>query len=114
LNKAAGKKLTKESNIPEISAFNPNCLTFVYPFGATLNVQKPAVPLLSSGSISYPLNRPVAGICQPTKKSGKILAIGSAQIFGDLILKKKKMERSANVFLQLLTTTDKIVLKRQH
>jgi len=34
-------------------------LTFVYPFGATLNVAKPAVAVLSSGSVSYPLNRPV-------------------------------------------------------
>ncbi len=28
-------------------------LNFVYPYGATLNVQKPAFPLLSSGPISY-------------------------------------------------------------
>jgi len=34
-------------------------LSFVYPFGATLNVAKPAVAVLSSGSVSYPLNRPV-------------------------------------------------------
>ena len=34
-------------------------LAFVYPFGATLNVAKPAVAVLSSGSVSYPLNRPV-------------------------------------------------------
>jgi len=34
-------------------------LTFVYPFGATLNVAKPAVAVLSSGSVSYPLHRPV-------------------------------------------------------
>ena len=34
-------------------------LTFVYPYGATLNVAKPAIAVLSSGSVSYPLNRPV-------------------------------------------------------
>lgn len=37
-------------------------LTFVYPFGATMTVQSPAHPVLSSGPISYPLNRPVAGV----------------------------------------------------
>lgn len=31
-----------------------------YPRGATLNVQEPAIPLVSSGYISYPLNRPIA------------------------------------------------------
>lgn len=37
-------------------------LTFVYPYGATMTVQAPAHPILSSGPISYPLNRPVAGV----------------------------------------------------
>lgn len=37
-------------------------LTFVYPYGATMTVQSPAHPVLSSGPISYPLNRPIAGV----------------------------------------------------
>lgn len=37
-------------------------LTFVYPYGATMTVQAPAHPVLSTGPISYPLNRPVAGV----------------------------------------------------
>lgn len=37
-------------------------ISFVYPFGATINVQKPAIPILSSGSTSYPFNRPI-GAC---------------------------------------------------
>lgn len=37
-------------------------LTFVYPYGATMTVQSPAHPVLSSGPISYPLNRPLAGV----------------------------------------------------
>lgn len=39
-------------------------LTFVYPFGATLNVMKPAVAILSTGSICFPLNRPVLAFYQ--------------------------------------------------
>lgn len=35
-------------------------LKFVYPYGATLNVRKPSIPILSSGPISFPPNRPVA------------------------------------------------------
>ena len=37
-------------------------LAFLYPYGASLNVQKPAIPILSSGHTSYPLNRPIAAI----------------------------------------------------
>ncbi|CAM9865378.1 unnamed protein product, partial [Ectocarpus fasciculatus] len=51
-------------------------LTFVYPYGATMTVQSPAHPVLSSGPISYPLNRPVAGVWErptdapPGRKAG--------------------------------------------
>lgn len=34
-------------------------LTFVYPYGATLSVIKPAVAVLSTGSVCFPLHRPV-------------------------------------------------------
>lgn len=34
-------------------------LTIVYPYGCTLSVQPPAVPILSSGRISYPMQRPL-------------------------------------------------------
>ena len=75
LNRAAGKKVTGEKSLEEQYKSDRNssrysitfiykysCLSFLYPFGATLNVQKPAIPLLSSGSVSYPLNRPVGAV----------------------------------------------------
>ncbi len=37
-------------------------LDFVYPNGSTLNVKKPAFSILTSGFLSYPLNKPVVGI----------------------------------------------------
>lgn len=39
--------------------FDGSGLDFVYPCGATLSVQKPAVPILSSGSIAFPMHRPL-------------------------------------------------------
>ena len=60
-------------------------LRFVYPYGSTLTCQRPAVPVLSSGYISYPLNRPITAFCT-TKKgthAGKLVVIGSAHIFED-------------------------------
>jgi hypothetical protein len=34
-------------------------LPLVYPQGATLTVQRPAVPILSTGKIAYPMHRPI-------------------------------------------------------
>ena len=52
-------------------------LSFVYPYGSTLNVVKPAVPVLSTGPISYPSNRPVAAAVRNKKTSGKLFVLGS-------------------------------------
>lgn len=42
-------------------AFDGTGVDFVFPYGATLSVAKPAVPILSSGKIAYPMNRPLGG-----------------------------------------------------
>lgn len=39
-------------------------LSFLYPYGATLNVMKPSTALLSTGSVSFPLNRPVCALSE--------------------------------------------------
>ncbi|XP_053105532.1 intraflagellar transport protein 52 homolog isoform X1 [Hemicordylus capensis] len=58
ISRAAGK--TVSGIIDEDNTGNDSqALTFVYPFGATLNVMKPAVAVLSTGSVCFPLNRPI-------------------------------------------------------
>ncbi len=53
------------------AAFDGTGLEFVYPYGATLSVLKPAVPVLSSGKIAYPMNRPLgARVCTPARLGG--------------------------------------------
>lgn len=43
----------------------------VYPFGATINVVKPAIPILSSGSVAFPVSRPICAFYSIPDK-GKI------------------------------------------
>lgn len=65
-------------------------LNFVYPYGATLNVQKPAFPLLSSGPISYPMNRPLcATYVNAENKKAKMVVAGSVRMFDDEFLDKE-------------------------
>jgi intraflagellar transport protein 52 len=47
------------SRVKARQAFDGTGLDFVYPHGCTLSVLKPAVPVLSSGKIAYPMNRPL-------------------------------------------------------
>jgi intraflagellar transport protein 52 len=65
-------------------------LHFVYPFGSTLNVQKPSFPLLSSGPISYPMNRPLcATYVNPSNKREKVVVVGSVKMFDDEYIDKE-------------------------
>ena len=57
-------------------------LSFVYPYGASMAVQRPACSVLSSGPLSYPLDRPVAGAWEHPS-GGRLLAVGSCEVFGD-------------------------------
>lgn len=58
-NSQVNNNLAKKNQVYSINIFLNKALSFLYPYGASLNVAKPAVPVLSSGSISFPLNRPV-------------------------------------------------------
>lgn len=51
-------------------------LKFVFPYGSTLSVRKPSVPLLSSGPISFPANRPI-GAFYVSPRKGKLFIISS-------------------------------------
>ncbi|KNC52545.1 intraflagellar transporter 52 [Thecamonas trahens ATCC 50062] len=56
---------------------------FVYPRGASINVEPPAAPLLASGEASYPLNQPIAARVSVGSAGGQILAIASIDMISD-------------------------------
>ncbi|KAJ3105814.1 Intraflagellar transport protein 52 [Phlyctochytrium planicorne] len=115
INKAAGKKGVSGTAL-QFSEFNSenrkhstSGLSFVYPFGATLNVQKPAIAILSSGTVSYPLNRPIGAVYANPNNKGKLIVIGSGLMFSDAYIDKEENGKLFDVILQICTS-DKIVL----
>lgn len=71
-------------------------MNLVYPYGASLNVQRPAIPFLSSGPISYPMHRPIAALWEAEtvqgagNQRGRLVVFGSVEIFGDDWLDKEE------------------------
>jgi intraflagellar transport protein 52 len=117
LSKKGRVDATNETDAPSPSRDNYNSrnsgsdhkqtdgLTFVYPNGCTLNVAKPAVPLLSSGFVAYPLNRPVLAVSNvigAEKKIGKICVLGSAAIFSDDWLLKEENNKLQDILFKWL------------
>eukprot|EP01135_Chromosphaera_perkinsii_P004724 Nk52_evm35s294 gene=Nk52_evmTU35s294 len=102
-NRAAGKSVvtsTKGSLNKEGSS-----LSFLYPFGATIEAQKPAIPILSTGSSSFPLNRPVCAVHANKSGKGKLAVLGSVHMFSDQYLDKEENSKIFDVLLQWLTTS---------
>ncbi|KAM3877989.1 intraflagellar transport protein 52 homolog [Diretmus argenteus] len=132
ISRAAGKVVTGILE-DESAGNNAQALTFVYPYGATLSVMKPAVAILSTGSVCFPLNRPVLAFyqikvrpfsylnhmfvnvymegdvkrcvsCVIMKEAGKLAVLGSCHMFSDQYLDKEENSKIMDVVLQWLMT----------
>ncbi|XP_069369110.1 intraflagellar transport protein 52 homolog isoform X2 [Paralichthys olivaceus] len=102
ISRAAGKVVTgiiEDENVGN----NAQALTFVYPYGATLSVMKPAIPVLSTGSVCFPLNRPVLAFYQG-KEAGKLVVLGSCHMFSDQYIDKEENSKILDMVLQWLMT----------
>ncbi|GBF92313.1 hypothetical protein Rsub_05515 [Raphidocelis subcapitata] len=87
-------------------------LAFVYPRGCTLAVQPPAVPLLSSGRVCYPMQRPLAAAweAQPGGGGGRVLVLGSAAVFDDAWLDREGNARLADWAFKWLRPGSRLAL----
>jgi hypothetical protein len=62
---------------------------YVYPRGCSLCVSRPGVPLLSSGWVTYPLNRPTVAVAEVRASGGRVTVCGSGEMFSDEWLPKE-------------------------
>jgi len=76
-------------------------LEFIFPYGATINAQKPAIPILSSGPISYPLNRPVGAVYEKPGM-GKICVMGSVRMLDDEYFECEKNKQIVDTLIKWL------------
>ena len=75
---------------------------FVYPFGTSITVKSPAVPVLNTGSVCFPVNSYVFAYSQ--KGSGCVFLLGSWQLFSDNYF---DAEENSKIFEFILTLIKK-------
>ena len=68
-------------------------------------MQAPAHPILGSGPLSYPSNRPVAAICS-TKSNGRLAVIGSYEMFTDEYYDNEDNSKIFDFLLKFLLTNE--------
>ena len=74
-------------------------------------MRKPSYPILSSGPISFPPNRPVAAF-HVSPKRGKLLVVGSIQIFADEFFEKEDNQKIQEAFFKWLLTDKEVAFER--
>lgn len=77
---------------PEIQEDSLGGLNFLYPFGTSMLIEEPVLPLLSSGPVSYPVNEVLMCMSQ-IQSSGKLFVLGSWRIFSDGYYEKEENEK---------------------
>jgi hypothetical protein len=105
---SGGSDEEEEDNYDEVVARSKGIQEneFVYPRGASITISKPALSLLTSGFVSYPVNKPICGVFQAPLTSqrsssstttnsslvitgGRIAVLGSSEMFSDDFISKE-------------------------
>ncbi|KAK2958476.1 putative Intraflagellar transport protein 52 like protein [Blattamonas nauphoetae] len=97
-NRHTSTSLSKQNGKDDCSS----ALSLAYAYGATLEVQKPAVPLFSTGKLCYPAQRPVIAAVPSKNGKGRLIVVGSYRIFEDDFLAKEDNTLVLNTLLQYL------------
>uniref|UniRef100_UPI00358DF426 intraflagellar transport protein 52 homolog isoform X1 n=2 Tax=Myxine glutinosa TaxID=7769 RepID=UPI00358DF426 len=105
VNRALGKG-GKSAGDEDYGTSISRALNFLYPFGATLSVVKPAMAILSTGSVCFPVNRPVLAFFHSKKHGGKLAVLGSYQMFCDQYIDKEENGKVVEMLMQWLTTDE--------
>jgi intraflagellar transport protein 52 len=113
INTAAGKRPAQHGaaggaagSVSAIFDSSPQAsLRFAYAYGASLSVQKPAFPVLSSGHIAYPLNRPLCALWTSGggPSSGRLAVLGSSYLYHDDWIEREENGKLVDVLFRWLS-----------
>ncbi|KAL4235510.1 Intraflagellar transport protein 52 [Mactra antiquata] len=105
LNRAISQAAGKNIGFAGDDENNATALQFLYPYGATVTAMKPAVAVLSTGGVSFPLNRPVCALYNH-RNDGKLAVVGSVHMFHDQYIDKEENSKILDVLIRFLTTDE--------
>ncbi|CAB61026.2 Intraflagellar transport protein 52 C-terminal domain-containing protein [Caenorhabditis elegans] len=96
-----------KKNVSTEQKHNSQALSFIYPYGCTLDVNnRMSNVVLSSGSTSFPTSRPVAAFHETKlnemKKKGRVCVVGSVSMFHDTYIDKEENGKIFDTFVEFL------------
>lgn len=83
-------------------------IQLIYPFGCTMSVNKPSVVAFTSGSASFPVDRPLGALYYDEKSNGRLAAIGSGHLFSDKYIDQENNDKLREMLMEFLTSQEHI------
>ncbi|KAJ8940638.1 hypothetical protein NQ318_020695 [Aromia moschata] len=83
-------------------------ISLVYPFGCTLSVSKPSVAAFTSGSASFPVDRPLGALYYDEKTGGRLAAFGSGHMFSDKYIDQENNDKFREMLFEFLTGQERV------
>ena len=77
-------------------------LKIVYPYGASLDIEKGVSVIFNSGVIAYPNGRPLACCTTSKSKKGKLVVVGSEKFFEDEFFEKEENRKVIDFLIKYL------------
>ncbi|XP_065167759.1 intraflagellar transport protein 52 homolog [Atheta coriaria] len=81
-------------------------LNLIYPHGATMNVNKPSSVAFTSGSATFPVDRPLGAVYYNQNGGGRLVAVGSGHMFIDKYIDQEKNDKFRELLFEFLMRTD--------
>lgn len=81
-------------------------LSYVYPFGATLNVTSPAIAIMSTGPVCLPTHRPTVALYIDSRSNGRMAVIGSVHMFHDSYILKEDNSLFNEILMKILSSPE--------
>ena len=78
---------------------------FVYVHGTTLTVKPPSYPILTSGPLTYPSNKPVSAV-HLNKSGGRLMVCGSVNMFTDDYFEFEENQKIMDFTLKFFLTDE--------
>ncbi|KAK5647266.1 hypothetical protein RI129_002158 [Pyrocoelia pectoralis] len=97
----------EDSNILEALTKEKVQLNLIIPFGCTLNVNKPSIVAFTSGTTTFPADRPLGAVYYNGNTGGSLIALGSGHMFSDKYIDQENNEKFREYLFDFLSTTDK-------
>ncbi|CAG9817227.1 unnamed protein product [Phaedon cochleariae] len=83
-------------------------IKFIYPFGCSVSVSKPSLVAFTSGTASFPVDRPVAALFYDEKSGGRLAAVGSGHMFSDKYIDQENNDKLREHLMEFLTGNESL------